>query len=225
MKGYCTREQVREMDRRAIEEYGMPGIVLMENAGRGAAMAAAAMLGDPAGKRIAVFCGKGNNGGDGFVVARHLFNAGVEVETCLAGRMAEVPPESDAGVNMYVARRMNIPLYEVPDTAAAAALRLTGFDLLVDALLGTGLSGEVREPSQSLIERLNASGRPVLAIDIPSGLCADSGRVLGVAVKAARTATFAAAKRGFFLGDGPARVGQLDVVDIGAPRQLLNGLR
>jgi NAD(P)H-hydrate epimerase len=219
-----TTEQVRRLDRIAIEEYGIPGAVLMENAGRGAADIALQMLGRKRG-RVLVLCGRGNNGGDGFVIARHLHNRGIAVALWLAARADEVKPESDAGINLRIVQKMKLPLIEGSDAARAKPIAGSRYDLLVDALLGTGLSGEVREPMRTLIQQMNASGIPVLAVDTPSGLDTETGRVLGVAVRARRTATFAAAKRGFFLGEGPAHVGKLHVVDIGVPRELLLRVR
>ena len=219
-------EQMRRIDREAIEDYGLPGVVLMENAGRGAAAIALEMLPSPGNASVVVLCGKGNNGGDGFVVARHLHNAGVQVATWLTGCVADIPAGSDAGINLHVARRMGIDVVEVLTEADAHGAResLGRCDLVVDALLGTGLSGTVRPPVDTLVECLNACGRPVLSVDAPSGLCGDTGRILGVAVKATRTATFVAAKRGFFLGDGPGLIGRLHLVDIGVPRAVLRHL-
>lgn len=143
----CTREQVREIDRRAIQEYGMPGVVLMENAGRGAAQVAVEMMGNPAGKRVLIFCGKGNNGGDGFVVARHLHNLGAQVEVVLAFQPEEAHPESDSGINLNIAREMLIPMRVANATEGEveAAGHEKDADLIVDALLGTGLMGQVRD--------------------------------------------------------------------------------
>jgi len=222
----CTREQARELDRRAMEEYGMPGVVLMENAGRGAAEAAAAMLGDPAGRKVVIFCGKGNNGGDGFVVGRHLHNRGAKVEFVLACPPEEIEPWSDAGANLHIALKMGRHLHVAAAADGrfeAAGLEKTA-DLLVDALLGTGLTGDVRDPYLSLIRLINAADRPVLAIDIPSGLDADTGRVLRAAVRATRTATFVLPKAGFELGDGPAHTGLVIVVDIGVPKELVEAI-
>jgi NAD(P)H-hydrate epimerase len=220
----AATEEVRGLDRRAIEEYGMPGVILMENAGAGAARIALEMLGREGG-RVLILCGRGNNGGDGYVIGRHLHNSGVEVEFWLATTVEKVDPTSDAGINLRIIQKMGLPVREITDTASVPDIAAGGYALLVDALLGTGLSGEVREPMRTLIERINASGVPVLAVDCPSGLDTDGGRVLGVAVKATRTATFAAAKKGFFVNNGPERVGKFDVVDIGIPRELLTALR
>lgn len=223
-KPRLTREQVRQIDRRAMEEYGMPGVILMENAGRGAAEHALSMLGDRENALVWILCGKGNNGGDGFVIARHLHNRGVRVQIGLAARSAECSEgKGDAAVNLRIALRMGLPVREILSLEDAAAMRplLAEADLIVDALFGTGLAGDVREPARDLINVINASGRPVLAVDAPSGLCCNTGSVLGAAVKAAKTVTFAAAKVGFFAGEGPDHVGDLAVVDIGVPRELL----
>jgi NAD(P)H-hydrate epimerase len=222
----CTREEIRELDRRAIEEYGMPSVVLMENAGAGAAGVASRMLGDPCGMDVLVFCGKGNNGGDGFVVARHLHNKGACVTLVLGCRPEEIPSGGEAGVNLAIAGAMGLPLLVAEDEAGrreACGLAKRA-DLLVDALFGTGLSGDVRDPYLSLIRLINAADKPVLAVDIPSGLDANIGKVLRAAVRADRTATFVLPKRGFRLQEGPAHVGAVDVIDIGMPRELVETL-
>lgn len=219
----CSREQIRLLDRRAIEDYGMPGVILMENAGRGAADVACDMLGNPAKKRVVVFCGKGNNGGDGYVIARHLYNRGARVDIVLACPIAEIEPESDAGVNLTIARNMG--LHPIVADGEPGRIQAAGVskqaDLIVDALFGTGLAGEVREPYSSLIRLINAEDKPVLSVDIPSGIDADSGHVLRAAVRAQRTATFVMKKHGFDLDEGPNHVGLVTVVDIGVPLDLV----
>ena len=222
----ASTQQVRDLDRRAIEEYGVPGLILMENAGRGAAERAWTMLGGQSARHVLILCGRGNNGGDGFVIGRHLHNKGVVVEFWFAARMDAADPKGDAGVNLGIARRMGLPITEMPsaEDVPAGGIPAGRYDLLIDALLGTGLSGEVRQPYRALIEAINASGRPVLAVDTPSGLDGDTGRRLGVAVRATATVTFAAAKQGFFLGEGPAHVGELFCADIGCPKELVEQL-
>ena len=222
----CTREEIRELDRRAIEEYGMPGVALMENAGAGAARIAAEMLGDPFSMNVAILCGKGNNGGDGYVIARHLANQGANVNLLLACDPSEISPECDAGVNLRIARNMAIFMQPARDDGEfdMALAFVKEAHLIVDALLGTGLSGDVREPYLSLIRMINAADAPVLSVDIPSGLDANLGKVLRAAVRANRTATFVLPKRGFYLLEGPAHTGQVDVVDIGMPRDLVESL-
>ena len=223
MSRTCSRKQVREIDRRAIEEYGMPGMMLMENAGCGAARIAAEMLGNPAKKSVAIFCGRGNNGGDGYVIARHLYNRGALIDLILACESGQVHPETDAGANLAIARRMGlqvrVALSQEGQLEAAAVAKQA--DLIVDALLGTGLVGEVREPYISLIRLINAADKPVLSVDIPSGLDADTGRMLRATTRATATATFVLPKQGFEHQDGPSHVGQVHVVDIGVPINLI----
>lgn len=223
MKTACTREEIRELDRRAIEDYGIPGLLLMENAGRGAAHVALHALDAPWGASAVIFCGKGNNGGDGFVVARHLHNAGARVHVVLACPPGEIAPDSDAGVNFQIVRRMKLPVVvaDGPIGQEDAAVLARQADLIVDALLGTGLTGDVRDPYLSLIRLINAADKPVLAIDIPSGLDSNTGQILRAAVRARATATFVLPKAGFELADGPTHVGEVTVVDIGAPRELV----
>ncbi|RME74947.1 MAG: NAD(P)H-hydrate epimerase [Planctomycetota bacterium] len=228
-----SRAEMRELDRLAIERYGIPGLLLMENAGRGAAEIALAMLeGEgaggsarrpPRGRGVLVFCGRGNNGGDGFVLARHLHNRGYDVRCYLAARRDALPPGSDAATNAEICRRMRIPLLEHDEPAdrEAMARAIASTELLVDALLGTGARGPVREPYASLIRLLNHRRAPILALDLPSGLDCDTGEILGVAVRAHRTATFGAPKLGFARGRGPDFTGRVDVVDISLPRELL----
>jgi NAD(P)H-hydrate epimerase len=220
-----TRAEVRELDRRAIEYYGIPGVVLMENAGRAVAEEAVKMLPTKDTKRVALFCGKGNNGGDGFVAARHLNNHGVEVEVYLLCKSEEVASSLDAYTHLGIIQKMGLPVREVitPKEVKEILPRLKGSDLLIDALLGTGLTGNVREPYKTLIKGLNSLGSPMLSVDIPSGLDCDEGLPLGVAVKATKTVTFILPKVGFFKNQGPAYVGELVVADIGIPKQGVGG--
>jgi len=212
---HATREEIREIDRTAIEDVGMPGVILMENAGRGAAQIALEMLGGKDDARVAIVCGRGNNGGDGFVVARHLHNAGVGVVVCLLSPRDKIG--GDALVNLQIAERMELDLRRTEP----ADLDFAGCDLIVDAILGTGLSGTVREPYAAAIAAINTAGAPILAIDIPSGLDANTGDVLGVCVRADRTATFALPKIGFTRSHGPEMTGGVTVVDIGVPGEIL----
>lgn len=193
-----TRAQMRRIDALAIGEYGIPSLALMENAGRAVADAVA-------GSRVLVVCGRGNNGGDGYVAARHLANRG-RVVTLLE----EGEPRGDAAVMAVGARRL---------CARATEFPAGGFDAIVDALYGTGLDRPVEGRGAELIDRINAAGVPVTAADVPSGLDADTGRPLGRAVRAAVTVTLGLPKAGF--AAGAAWVGRVIVADIGLPRALL----
>jgi len=212
---YATRDEIREVDRVAIEDYEMPGVILMENAGRGAAEVAVQMLDGTSDARVAIVCGSGNNGGDGFVVARHLHNDGVGVTVHLLARREKIG--GDARINLAIIEQMQLDIRQ----SALGELDLSGCDLVVDAVLGTGLTGEVREPYASAIDAINDAGAPVLAIDLPSGLDVDTGEVLGRCVRAARTVTFALPKIGFTRSRGPEMTGEVTVVDIGVPRGIL----
>ncbi len=219
---YLSCAQCRAVDRYAIEELGIPGVVLMENAGRNAAELIARWAGGRgragAGgrSRVAVVCGKGNNGGDGFVVARHLANRGWSVSVDLFGDPGSLSP--DAAVNHAIASRMGIPIRRLAGSRepATAARRWSGTQVVVDALLGTGFSGRVQGPLAEVIARINALDGPlIVALDVPSGLDADRGRAIGEAVRADRTITFLAYKRGFRRPESRRWTGRVAVVDIG----------
>jgi NAD(P)H-hydrate epimerase len=212
-----SRDEVRALDRRAIEDFGVPGVVLMENAGRGAAEVLL-RLGIPG--SVAVCCGKGNNGGDGFVIARHLDNRGVPVRILLFTRPDDLT--GDAAGNCRIVERCGIALVVEPDEAAIRK-ELNAASWVVDALFGTGLSGPVRPPFDRIITALNEGAARVLAVDIPSGLDCDTGESLGATVRAQHTVTFVAPKKGFASPAARAWLGQVHVVDIGAPRRLLEG--
>ncbi|MHC4503864.1 MAG: NAD(P)H-hydrate epimerase [Planctomycetota bacterium] len=216
-----SREDVRLFDSTAIEGYRIPGLVLMENAGWRAAREAYAMLGFEAGSKVLVLAGAGNNGGDGFVVARHLAGWGAEVGVVLAASRDKV--FDDARTNLEFAEADGVEVAEaaLPDLIEAVLpAKLGGVALVVDALLGTGLSGKVRGGAARAIELLNEHGARVLAVDTPSGLDANTGEVLGVATRAERTVTFAFPKLGFARGEGPERTGEVIVADISMPRTL-----
>jgi NAD(P)H-hydrate epimerase len=218
-----TRAQAREFDRRALDEYGVPGVVLMENAGRGVAVQMRKY--NPKKRRVIVCCGKGNNGGDGFVVARHLDNFGWPVKILLFAKPSELT--GDAAVMFDIVKRSRLRQeYVLLDGLRVEdylneELTMFGDGWIVDALFGTGLSGAVREPFDRVIAAMNASPAPVLAVDIPSGLDCDTGQPLGIAVRADVTATFIDRKQGFLEPDAQPWLGEVHVVDIGAPRALV----
>ena len=196
-----------------MEELGIPGIVLMENAARGIADLVRERLGSSPGGPVAIVCGPGNNGGDGFAAARHLSNAGVDVRLHLVVPADAYPDDSDAGQNLRIVRAMGLPLREDVDLEGAA--------IVVDAVFGTGLTRPVREPYLSAVRAMGNAGVDVVAVDVPSGLDANTGAILGAAVRAAVTATMVAPKAGFALGEGPRLTGEVRVVDIGVPPSVL----
>jgi NAD(P)H-hydrate epimerase len=223
-----SRDEVRRVDLLAIGEYGLPGVVLMENAGRNAATLLHALADEcgPAGA-MTIVCGKGNNGGDGFVIARHLENLGHGVRLLLAFDPAEAT--GDAAINQRVAERAGQRI-ECLDGADLARWEreLSGADWIVDALLGTGATGPARGATATAIaaiERVRAAGGArVFAVDLPSGLDCDSGEPLGPCVRADVTATFVARKIGFDRPAAAGHTGVVHVLDIGAPRRLLADL-
>jgi NAD(P)H-hydrate epimerase len=212
-----TAAEMRVIDRATIDEYGVPGPVLMEAAGRGAADVLCAIR-PPRGLRVAILCGSGNNGGDGAVIARHLWNRGADVRLYLCAPREKI--RGDADLHLRVAEKMRIPCVDASGGAAALDDFARRADVIVDALLGTGLSAEVRGVYREVIEAVNALPALVLAVDLPSGLDGDRGVPLGVCVRADHTVTFAHPKVGLVTDPGFARVGRLHVVDIGVPRGL-----
>ncbi len=219
-----SRAAIRDLDRRAVEEFGIPGIVLMENAALGCDRVLAEI--GAADRRFAppwrIVCGPGNNGGDGLALARHLHNRGHAVAIHLVQPKDRVKPGSDAATNLAIVERMRLPIIEPgPGGAAAAIAEATASGTIIDAMLGTGLDRPLRPPYLEWVLAINGSGRPVVAIDIPSGLDADTGAVLGAAVRAAHPMTMAAPKIGFTAGEGPAHCGVVHLVGIGIPRELL----
>jgi ADP-dependent NAD(P)H-hydrate dehydratase / NAD(P)H-hydrate epimerase len=212
-----TAAEMRELDRLAIESYGIPGVVLMENAG--AQVARILWQEYPAleARRVAVLCGRGNNGGDGFVIARYLHTMGVSVSVFIMGEPGDI--HGDAGVHLDMLRRAGVAPEAVrtSESAQAVGTRLAEYDLLIDALLGTGLTTEVRGVFQLIIAAMNAAGRSIVAVDLPSGLSADVGTLLGEHVRADLTVTMALPKRGLLLYPAAEHVGRLVVVDIGFP--------
>ncbi len=223
MDKVVTAAMMRELDRRAIEDHGVPGTVLMENAGAGSFELIREEFWPPG--RVSIFCGRGNNGGDGFVIARHLLNAGVRPDVYLLAKRADV--RGDAKTNLDILRKMKLEVKEVLDRKGLAEVRgkVMHSDLIVDAILGTGLNSEVKGFFREVIEFINKVSRggpgiPVFAVDIPSGLNADTGQVMGSAVDADVTATFGLAKTGQLCYPGASLVGNLKVVNISIPASL-----
>jgi NAD(P)H-hydrate epimerase len=211
-----TRDEVRELDRRAIDGFGVPGVVLMENAGRGCAELLMRL--NPDRRRTFILCGPGNNGGDGFVIARHLDNAGWPVWT--VDHPGTTQSTGDAAINRAIVERSTVPMLPwLPETLPSPP------GWFVDALFGTGLNRPIDERYAEYFHRLETSGYQVLAVDIPSGLDCDTGEPLGPTVRAAHTATFVAPKRGFLNPDSKAWTGEVHVIDIGAPRVLVDEYR
>ncbi len=223
MEPILTRAQVREVDRIAIEDLGIPGLVLMENAGRNAADHIAGRYAETGADRVVVFCGSGNNGGDGFVIARQLANREIALLVYLAGDPSRL--SADCATNYQIVRKMDLEIRHIDSPAAAstAAAALRQSDIVVDALLGTGFAGQVRSPLDELIRGINqAAGALTVAIDVPSGLDCDTGQPANATIRADLTVTFVANKIGFTKPDAKPHVGQVIVCDIGAPPNLID---
>jgi len=215
-----TAGEMQQIDATAIQQVGIPGLLLMEQAGTLTARAMAQRFSPVAGKPVVILCGNGNNGGDGFVVARHLLGAGAQVTCLLLGSSQQV--SGDAASNLTAFLGLGGTLHEGETlTADTVKKHLQAAELVVDALFGTGLNQALRSPAQDWVNALHQMAVPVVAVDIPSGVNADTGAVLGTAVRADLTVTYAAPKRGHFLAPGSELTGELLVADIGIPQSVL----
>jgi NAD(P)H-hydrate epimerase len=224
---WLSRDEVRELDRRAIEGFGVPGIVLMENAGRGCAELLMKL--NPERKPVAILCGPGNNGGDGFVIARHLDNAGWPVNVQVFAKHNRTAGDSDINFDILYTSGIAFTQYH-PDEFAAAheSLLLRAMQpaaWIADALFGNGLTRALGPPFDRIVELINSSNKPVFAVDLPSGLDCDTGEPLGPTVRATHTATFVAKKKGFLNPTSMPWTGEVHVIDIGAPRVLVEEYR
>ena len=212
-----TAAEMRELDRLAIDTYGIPGVVLMENAGAQVARILWQEFPDLSRRRIAVLCGPGNNGGDGFVIARYLHNASVAVRVFIVGEPERIRGEARTHLEMLRCAGIAPQAANTSESVQAVCAQLAEYDILIDALLGTGLKAGVSGFFQQVITAMNASARPVVAVDVPSGLSADVGTLLGGHVRAHLTVTMALPKQGLLLYPAAEHVGKLVVVDIGFP--------
>jgi NAD(P)H-hydrate epimerase len=213
-----TRQQVRELDQRAIDQYKIPGIVLMENAGRGCVDTLCSIgIAGP----VVICCGTGNNAGDGLVMARHLNLRGFVVKLIFWTDPDQL--QGDAASNLAMVQAAELPLHICRDATSDPLVEqwLQQADWIVDAVLGTGARGEPRAPFDQVLEQLNRQPAKKLAVDVPSGLDCDSGHPAPHTFRADHTCTFVAAKPGLFAAAARSHVGQIHVLDIGAPPKLL----
>ena len=219
-----TAAQMREADRRTTEDIGIPSLVLMENAGRQVVAALEAIYSDILERQIAILCGRGNNGGDGFVAARTLLQRGADVSVFLIGQVSDV--RGDARINLDILGRLGVTVVEIAD-GQAWELHLSEVrdcNLIVDAIFGTGLNAPVRGLIESVIADVNASGIPVVSIDLPSGLSADSCDLIGESIEAGTTVTLAAPKLPLVLPPAENRAGDIVIADIGIPADVIDAL-
>ncbi len=218
-----TYKEMQVIDKLASTDYKIPGLLLMENAGIRVAETALRYLEQPVpSRKVLVLVGKGNNGGDGLAVARHLINAGADVKVLLLTRAEEM--KGDAGVNLAILRQMGVPLKSILDNRDlnVVKLALLTADLVIDAIFGTGFIGTVSPLIAQVIHLVNGRGKPVIAVDLPSGLEADTGKVTGAVIQAICTVTLALPKLGLVIEPGASLAGDLEVADISIPQTLID---
>jgi len=215
-----TRDQVRSVDKAAIERYHIAGIVLMENAGRNAAAIIRNVYGE-IGEAL-ICCGPGNNGGDGCVIARHLHNAGWSVRLLVTGDVSRMTPDMQANYAIVDAMGLERAVALDADRQRLIVQSIRADEILIDSLLGTGFKGTVRSPTAELIETMNTvDKRAMVAVDVPSGLDCDTGTPSNATIRADLTITFVAAKTGFTKQTAAPFAGRIEVADIGVPRELI----
>ena len=219
-----TSQQMREIDRKAIEENNLSGLILMENAGLRIFQSLKNIYSDLRLKKVIIFAGSGNNGGDGFVVARHLHNYGVKAKVFLLTPFDKI--KGEAGKNLNIINKIGIELIEV-ETVKLEEIQKTlhDSDLIIDAILGTGLQGKVTGLKAKIIDLINIANKEVVAIDVPSGLGIDTGKIEGICIKAAHTITLALPKIGLLIFPGASYAGKVTVEDIGIPSYLLKNIK
>lgn len=230
---YLTREQVRALDAHAMTVYSMPGVILMENAGRGVSDLIVRCNADR--QPVLIVCGAGNNGGDGFVIARHLQNQGMTVQIWLFTTSTRRGPKlpDDAWINHEIAVAGDIPITLVnpdkpdawPDWNTAFTTACASSGWIVDALFGTGLTRPIDGMLADVVNTMNTAGKPIVAVDVPSGLDSNTGKPLGPTIRATHTATFVTHKTGFRDPASTEFTGTVHVVSIGVPKKLLDELR
>jgi len=210
-----TTKLMQKIDKKSTEKYGIPSLILMENAAIASAFCVLQMLKKNQ-RRVTILCGQGNNGGDGFACARHLINHGIKIKVYFSGKKEKLSDE--AVVNYQILRKVGQRILKPKPSLLKKELKNT--DLIVDALLGIGIAKRVREPIFTIIELLNASEKPILSLDVPSGINATSGKVCGIAIQAVRTVTFGLLKKGLLSLEARKYAGKVVVGDISLPRQL-----
>ncbi|MGD9014466.1 MAG: NAD(P)H-hydrate epimerase [Candidatus Omnitrophota bacterium] len=210
-----TPRQAKRIDLKAAQQLGISTLVMMENAGIRIADFVLEIFKKKSNKDIAVFCGKGNNAGDGLVVSRQLLCQGIDVDTFLIKAGGSLSPV--AGENLKILKRLTKKIRQIKTKKDLEAINLSSYSILIDAIFGIGLKGRVEGIIKEVIQRMNSSKRTIVSIDIPSGLDANRGSVLGIAIKANYTLTLIAPKRGLLINQGPRFTGKLIVKHIGFP--------
>ena len=218
-RGAVTVQQIKKLDGIAINKYGIPSVVLMENAGRLVAQEVKNMLPKNKRAKVIVLCGLGNNAGDGFVVARHLKEMNVDVKVFILGSPSKL--KNDARINYEIVKKLKIFVKEVKKVAGVIVVDIKKADVTVDAIFGVGLNRDLGGLFCETVEAINEFAKKVVSIDIPTGLDGTTGIVYGTCVKADKTVTFSVQKKGLFCGNGKKVSGKVIVVDIGIPRSLI----
>ena len=217
-------EQMREADRRTIQDIGLASLVLMENAGRQVVAAVESLYPDLADRSVAIVCGKGNNGGDGFVVARTLHQRGVDVSVFVIGKITDI--KGDARINLEILGRIGQTVVEVADETAweLHGMEVSGHDLIIDAMFGTGLSAPLTGFYETVVADINDAGVPIVSIDMPSGMSADTSDLIGDAIDATVTVTLGAPKLPLVLPPAESKSGDVVIADIGIPFDIFEQL-
>lgn len=210
-----SREEIQKIERETVEKFGISNLILMENAGRESFYVIKRYIKKLKNKNFFVFCGKGNNGGDGFVLARYLFNNGAKVKVYYSGKLEEFTEISYK--NFQILKNLKVDTDSIDDLKLDK-IRFKKSDILIDAIFGIGIKGEIVGKIRELIEFINKEKGFVFSIDIPSGLDADTGNIHGVCVKSDITISMGFLKKGFFINEGPKYTGKIEIVDIGFPR-------
>ena len=212
-----TVAQIQKLDRKAIKGYGIPSLILMENAGAAVSREAIKMVGSNRAP-IDIFCGTGNNGGDGFVAARYLLNAGFNVNAFIVGESKRL--KSDTAVNYKILVKSGKAVKKISRLTPVITEQIFRSSLCIDALFGVGLNRNIESPISEVIDAINRYSRKILAVDIPSGLDGTNGKIHGICIRADRTVTMTFPKKGFYRNAGPKNCGRVVVADIGIPRRL-----
>ncbi|MDD3879478.1 MAG: NAD(P)H-hydrate dehydratase [Syntrophomonas sp.] len=220
-----TAQEMKDIDGRASSEYNIPSLILMENAGIRTVEVVEDLLESSQDKKVLILAGKGNNGGDGLVVARHLINSGAHVDVFLLADSNEMTPDSYTNYRILLQMSQNIFPLQVEEDLDRLMLALLSCDMIVDAIYGIGFQGQMNDFDSRIVKMVNWSKAPVVAVDIPSGVEADSGQVHGEAIQASHTVSFALPKIGLLLEPGKDYVGSLSVADISIPAPLLQDKR
>ena len=215
-----TSLEMKEIDKKTIDEYGISGLILMENAGLSIFQNIKNIYPDLESRKVIIFSGSGNNGGDGFVVARHLYNYGIKVKVFILSSIDKI--KGEAKINLEIISKMGIELKEIESIKIEEVRRsILDADLIIDAILGTGLQGKVTGLKAEIIDLINYANKEVIAVDVPSGLNSDTGKIVGPCVKATYTITLGLPKIGLLIYPGAKYTGRIIVEDIGIPKNLL----